>query len=1019
VSGSEYGISRLEQLSISANIFFNNSYWGEAGYMVITDVGRVVIENNSFEDHFCTLGIVIFHQGGYWTTIRIRDPCYMRISNNSFKDNLVLAPENVIEGFIEVTWGGQLTVEGNEIDGGRGMFLNLSEITEFSRTSTLDFYDNDIHDNEGIILNFNQTDANHSGLSVMIRDNRAWDNAGPLTDYPRDSPILAEDLLLDHDAVFEFVNNTVTRSTAPVFIAYGNLTARNNTFTDCTEYALRFENLRMNQPTIVGNVFTRCGDVISITAKDSAPTHVLVWMDGNQVDCTGVALFLRYMELTMRNTNITSTASPTVIAELSRIDAYNCQLDPDRAIVEFDGYIKVWFWVKARVEWADASGIASGNPVPRANVTFFDTNGLWAAHEFADAEGGLGPVTILQWYIEHTFDPVVLSPYTVTASLSSFHSNSSLELNRSYVGEDALLLLLVDPVVPYGTVDAPLQGEKFNITDIQVLSYSEDTGSGIFRVNITIAGHASVELPYNGSNEYNHLFENVPEGQLVVRVTFTDAALNHLVVVRVIEVDATPPPLVILEPVNGLLTNISTIWLRGETEAGARVMVNLLEVPHVTGEFAIELHLMEGSNRFQVQAIDGHLNTAFIEITVTLDTTPPTLVLSHPRDQLALNVTVVEVVGIATGHDVVLVSVLRQHTDIIDLEVGTDDMGHFAVEVELEEGPNVIVVTALDAAGNRVEVRRTVIADTTPPTVEIISPVHGTLTNRVSLPVVFEVGADAAMVYMNGRRILANGTIEQNVLLVEGMNNITVRVLDVLRNEAVTSIVVFLDTQVPGLNITSPDVTEIWTNDPVIEVAGTVDKGGVMLTVMGVNTPVIGGEWHVTITLPEDGDHVVAVVVEDQAGNVARSNFIVHLSTVPPMLLVTYDPPVTLFFEEGYVRVYGTTTEHVDSVSLGHFHDGSETWIDIPLVGPSFTYIVTLVDGENSILVKVEDVFGNHNATSPHDVTLIQPQGEVDTDNNNLWTIAVILLMAVVILAVLVYLVRFRSSGPGPGFLGE
>ncbi|MCK4970229.1 MAG: hypothetical protein KAS77_06875, partial [Thermoplasmata archaeon] len=64
-------------------------------------------------------------------------------------------------------------------------------------------------------------------------------------------------------------------------------------------------------------------------------------------------------------------------------------------------------------------------------------------------------------------------------------------------------------------------------------------------------------------------------------------------------------------------------------------------------------------------------------------------------------------------------------------------------------------------------------------------------------------------------------------------------------------------------------------------------------------------------------------------------------------------------------------------------------------------------------------VFGNHNATSPHDVTLIQPQDEVDTDNDTAWTIAVILLMAVVILAVLVYLVRFRSSGPGPDFPGE
>lgn len=1020
VSGPGYGVSRLDQLSISNNIFFNNSYWGEAGFWVIANVGRVVIENNSFEDNWCALGIVVFHQGGWRAGATItREPCDLRILNNSFKDNTVLAPEKVIEGFIEVTWGGQLNVEGNEIEGVRGIFLNLSEITEFSSRSTLDFHDNDIHDNDGTILFFHQTDANHSDLSVLIEDNRAWDNAGPLTDYPKDSPGFAVNTLMDYDARFEFINNTVVGSTAPVFIAYGNLSARDNTFTDCSDYALQFENLRMSQPSIVGNVFTRCGNVISLTAKDSAPTHVLLWMDGNLIDCTGVALYLRYMELTMRNTNITSTASPTVIAEISKIDAYNCQLDPDRAVVDYDGYINVWFWVEARVEWANTTGVASGNPVPGANVTFFDTKDQWAATEFADAEGRLGPVTILQWYIEHSFDPVVLSPFKVATSLSSFHSETSLVLNRSYVGKDALLLLLVDPVAPHGTVDAPLDGEMFNITDIQVLAWSEDTGSGIFRVNITIVGFDSVELPYNGSNEYEHLFENVPEGQLVVRVTFTDAGLNHLVLVRVIEVDATPPILLITSPSQDMLTNASFVMLTGRTDADAVLTVNMRAVAHAAGEFDHKLDLTEGLNHFEVLAEDEFGNRVFLVLHVTRDSIPPELLVSAPRDQLGLNRTTVEIVGIATGQDALLVSVLRQNTDIIGLVIETDEMGHFVVEVEMEEGLNVIVVTALDAAGNEVVVRRTVLSDTTPPTVEIISPVHGTLTNQASVPVVFEVGEDADQVYINGRRILATGTLEQNVLLVEGMNNITVRVLDVLLNEAMTSMVVFMDTQVPGLVIISPNITEIWTNDPVIEVAGTVDKSGVMLSVMGVNTPVVGGEWHVTLTLPEDGTHVVAVLVEDQAGNVARSSFLVHLSTVPPLLLVSYDPPITLFFEEGYVRVYGTTTEHVDKVSLGHFHDGNESWIDIPLLGPSFTYIITLVDGENSILVKVEDVFGNHNATSSHDVTLIQPQDELDTNNNTAWTIAVILLVAVVILVALVYLMRYRSSGPGPDFPGE
>ncbi len=1019
VNGPGYGVARMEQLSISDNIFFNNSYWGEAGYMVIANVGRVVLENNSFEDHFCTLGIVIFHQGGYWTTIKVRDPCDLRISNNSFKDNTVLAPEQVIKGFFEVTWGGQLTVEGNEIEGGRGMFLNLSEITEFSRSSTLDFHDNDIHDNDGIILFFNQTDKNHSRLSVQIRGNRAWDNAGPLTEYPRDSPFLAMPSL-DYDARFEFVNNTILRSTAPVFIAYGNLTARDNSFTDCSEYALRFENLRASQPSIVNNTFTGCGNVISISAKDSAPTHVLLWMDGNQIDCTGVALHLWYMELTMRSTNITSTASPTVVAEVSKIDAFNCHLDPDKAIVEYDGYIKVWFWVKARVEWANTTGFASGNPVPGANVTFFDTNGQWAATEIADAKGRLGPVSILQWYIVHTFDPVVLSPFKVVTSLSSFHSESSLELDRSYVGKDALLLLLVDPVVPYGTVDAPLDGERFNITDIEVLAYSEDTGSGIFRVNMTVAGHASVELPYNGSHEYEHLFVNVPEGQLVVRVTFTDAALNHLVVVRVIEVDATPPVLLITSPVQDMLTNASFVMLTGRTDVDAVLTVNMREVPHAAGGFLYQLDLVEGLNRFEVLAEDAFGNTAFLLLKVTRDSFPPDLDVSHPRDGLELNRTEVTVVGLASGHDTVHISVLRQHTDVIGLAVPTDHLGHFAITVELEEGRNVIVVTATDLAGNEMVARRTVIVDITPPEVAILSPEYGTLTNKDTITVVIQVGEDAEQVYVNGKRVLSTGTVNVSVPLAEGENPIEVRVLDGLDNEARTSTTVYMDSLPPGLTITEPSVGEVWTNDPVLEVAGRVDQGGVRVTVMDQVAKLSNGEFSTTITLPEDGTHRVVVRAEDQAGNTVQTSFLVHLSTVSPLLLVSYDPTTLEFIDEGYVRVYGTTTEDGRLLTIVHeTGDGSEP-VTIPLLGDSFTYTVTLVEGDNIIRVSVVDRYNNTNSTTSPTIVLKVPGDPVTEGGDSLWTIlAIVLLIVIAVLVAVIVMMRARTPGDEPWVPGD
>jgi hypothetical protein len=507
----------------------------------------------------------------------------------------------------------------------------------------------------------------------------------------------------------------------------------------------------------------------------------------------------------------------------------------------------------------------------------------------------------------------------------------------------------------------------------------------------------------------------VPEGQLVLRVTFTDAALNILVLVRVVEVDATPPKLVIIEPADGTLTNATHVMLRGGTEPDAVLTVNMQVVPHPSGEFLYQLDLMEGLNRFEVLAEDAFGNTAFFLLEVTRDSIPPDLDLSHPRDGLELNRTEVMVVGLASDHDAVHISVLRQHTDVIGLVVPTDHLGHFALSVELEEGRNVIVVTATDLAGNEMVVRRTVIVDVTPPEVAILSPEYGTLTNRDVITVVIQVGEDAEQVYVNGKRVLSTGTVNVSVPLAEGENHIEVRVLDHLDNEARTSTTVYMDSLPPGLNITEPSTDEIWTNDPVLEVAGRVDQGGVRVTVMDQVAKLSNDEFSITITLPGDGTHRVVVRAEDQAGNTVQTSFLVHLSTVSPLLLVSYDPSTLEFIDEGYVRVYGTTTEDVRSVTIVHeTGDGPET-MTVPLLGDAFTYTVTLAEGDNLIRVSVVDRYNNTNSTTSPTIVLKVP-GDPVTEGGDSFstTLAIVLLVVIAVLAAVIVMMRARTPEDGP-----
>jgi hypothetical protein len=107
------------------------------------------------------------------------------------------------------------------------------------------------------------------------------------------------------------------------------------------------------------------------------------------------------------------------------------------------------------------------------------------------------------------------------------------------------------------------------------------------------------------------------------------------------------------------------------------------------GDFVTTLTLPEGENTISVIAEDmaGHSTTK--EITVTIDTTPPLLKATLPTStseyRLTFNGTT------ERGADV--------YVNGNKVSVNTD--GTFSATVDLKDGANLIVITAVDGAGNR------------------------------------------------------------------------------------------------------------------------------------------------------------------------------------------------------------------------------------------------------------------------------------------------------------------------------
>ncbi len=184
----------------------------------------------------------------------------------------------------------------------------------------------------------------------------------------------------------------------------------------------------------------------------------------------------------------------------------------------------------------------------------------------------------------------------------------------------------------------------------------------------------------------------------------------------------------------------------------------------------------------QFEAIDAAGNRGFLALVVVGDTTPPAIELTEPADDLVTSEPEVTLRGRVEDHDdagelgAVLGVVLG---DGRPLEIGPD--GRFRVEVGLDDGPNEIVVTATDRAGNetRAVVRVTrdragpsITLDALPPHLVGRSGRQVTVTGRLSEPAAQVTVGDAQA------DLDAEGAFSATVALELGANVIAVEAVD-------------------------------------------------------------------------------------------------------------------------------------------------------------------------------------------------------------------------------------------------
>ena len=209
----------------------------------------------------------------------------------------------------------------------------------------------------------------------------------------------------------------------------------------------------------------------------------------------------------------------------------------------------------------------------------------------------------------------------------------------------------------------------------------------------------------------------LPEGLNVLQSAAADQVGNLNYAGLAVFVDSDVPRITLTSPTESLSSR-SEVLVAGtvnDTKIVALLVNGLPVSVDATGAFSTTLTLLDGLDPIVIVAVDAAQHTTVLRTAVRVDTTPPSVTVLSPPDGLETNQFTVLLRGSVDDPNATVL--------VDDLMVHPDTSGRWQTTVALLPGGNAIIVSAVDAAGNRAAPIVVHVAD--------FSPVPG-LENRTS-----------------------------------------------------------------------------------------------------------------------------------------------------------------------------------------------------------------------------------------------------------------------------------------------
>ncbi len=314
---------------------------------------------------------------------------------------------------------------------------------------------------------------------------------------------------------------------------------------------------------------------------------------------------------------------------------------------------------------------------------------------------------------------------------------------------------------------------------------------------------------------------------------------------------------------------------------------------------------------------------------------------------------------------------------------GTDNIGIAYYEVKMDsgqwinvgnathytfsnipDGEHTAYVRAFDFSGNNATAEVTFDVDTTPPTIQIVSPTDNSYVNTTDVlikwtvqdqnKVGFMISIDSGLPMSVGynTEYLAKG-------LKDGTHQVSLTGVDAAGNKNTANVSFTVDTISPTVKWNMSISKGAWINTTSLTLRWVDnDNVGVNYSEISIdngNWINVGDVMSYTIKNLSDGSHMVTLRVYDKAGNYNETTFSFNVDTVAPTLSITA-PENNMITNSSSMQVQWSGK---DNVGIAYYEIKVDNGAWKKVVNAT-SYTLNLQDGQHTIYVKAVDKAGNY-----------------------------------------------------------